>query len=392
MELLHPDGGQAYALSYKAQRYINNLNPQDVPDIMVWGHYHTTYYMHYRNVNFIQAGCFRGYVRITTDEGLKPIASIKVGDKVLTHKDRYRKVTNVFKRKYKGKFYRLYFGRKNRKYESLAGTEEHPVMIERNGKKEWVEMQHVKVGDYVFVEYSVCKICDKKVPYWNEFCSTCSHMQTPTAIQNAKKNKNGWRNRHPLTASSEKHIKKDVLPKIDKLIESGWKVVPTGGSVLPDAVGFKDGRVYLFEYENLHGESLERKKKKYEDSYINKYIDGVKWVDTNPFPKRFNQRTFKRDKEIGFVKVKVDKITSRYGSGTKRVVKTNTVWNIEVEEDNTYFAGRMLVHNCFKDAGIWEKRKGLNPSISGWVVEGKISEYGDVSQFKPELFNFDKGK
>jgi hypothetical protein len=47
---------------------------------------------------------------------------------------------------------------------------------------------------------------------------------------------------------------------------------------------------------------------------------------------------------------------------------------------------------CFKDAGIWEKRKGLNPSISGWVVEGKISDYGDVSQFKPELFNFDKGK
>lgn len=59
MELLHPAGGISYALSYKAQKYINNLAPQDVPDLMVWGHYHTSFYMHYRNVHFMQAPAFK---------------------------------------------------------------------------------------------------------------------------------------------------------------------------------------------------------------------------------------------------------------------------------------------------------------------------------------------
>lgn len=54
MDLLHPDGGQAYALSYKAQRHVNALSPEDVPNIMLWGHYHTSFYMHYRNVHFLQ--------------------------------------------------------------------------------------------------------------------------------------------------------------------------------------------------------------------------------------------------------------------------------------------------------------------------------------------------
>lgn len=60
MELLHPGGGMAYALSYKAQKFINNLNPEDIPEMMVWGHYHTSFYMHYRNVHFVQAPCFKG--------------------------------------------------------------------------------------------------------------------------------------------------------------------------------------------------------------------------------------------------------------------------------------------------------------------------------------------
>jgi predicted phosphodiesterase len=59
VDLLHPGGGVAYALSYKSQRYINNLAPMDVPEMMFWGHYHTSFYMHYRDVHFLQAGCFK---------------------------------------------------------------------------------------------------------------------------------------------------------------------------------------------------------------------------------------------------------------------------------------------------------------------------------------------
>jgi predicted phosphodiesterase len=59
MDLLHPGGQQAYALSYKAQRYINNLSPSDIPNILLFGHFHTSFYMNYRNVHFLQIPCFK---------------------------------------------------------------------------------------------------------------------------------------------------------------------------------------------------------------------------------------------------------------------------------------------------------------------------------------------
>lgn len=71
-ELLHPDGGGAYALSYKAQKFINNLNPEDVPEMMMWGHYHNSFYMHYRNVHFVQAPCFKGAGIWEKRKGLNP--------------------------------------------------------------------------------------------------------------------------------------------------------------------------------------------------------------------------------------------------------------------------------------------------------------------------------
>lgn len=59
MELLHPAGGSAYALSYKAQRDINNRTPGDLPHILAYGHFHTSFYMYYRNIHFFQVPCFK---------------------------------------------------------------------------------------------------------------------------------------------------------------------------------------------------------------------------------------------------------------------------------------------------------------------------------------------
>jgi len=61
VELLHPSGKQAYALSYKPQRAINART--ELPDVLAYGHYHTAFYMYYRGVHFLQAPCFK-------DEGI----------------------------------------------------------------------------------------------------------------------------------------------------------------------------------------------------------------------------------------------------------------------------------------------------------------------------------
>lgn len=59
LELVHPLGGIAYALSYKAQRDINNRPPDDLPNMLGYGHYHTAFYMRYRGIDFIQVPCFK---------------------------------------------------------------------------------------------------------------------------------------------------------------------------------------------------------------------------------------------------------------------------------------------------------------------------------------------
>lgn len=60
---------------------------------------------------------------IITSEGLKPISEIKNGDLVYTHKGRYRKVINKFKRNYTGKIYKVYSRGCNI---PTMTTEEHP--------------------------------------------------------------------------------------------------------------------------------------------------------------------------------------------------------------------------------------------------------------------------
>ncbi len=59
MDMLHPMGNQAYAVSYKAQRAINALAPEDLPNILTYGHYHNSLYLNYRGIHFLQTPCFK---------------------------------------------------------------------------------------------------------------------------------------------------------------------------------------------------------------------------------------------------------------------------------------------------------------------------------------------
>jgi len=72
MEIVHPAGGTAYAMSYKPQRAINNMTLKDAPNILVYGHYHNAFYMHYRDIDFLQAGSFKDQGIFEKRLGLNP--------------------------------------------------------------------------------------------------------------------------------------------------------------------------------------------------------------------------------------------------------------------------------------------------------------------------------
>ena len=86
--------------------------------------------------------CLKG-TKITTINGLVNIEDVKVGDLVLTHQGRWRKVTTVMARKHNGSAVTLIdnFGR------SVRLTNEHPIITRNKG---WIEAGQIKVGDVFF--------------------------------------------------------------------------------------------------------------------------------------------------------------------------------------------------------------------------------------------------
>lgn len=58
--LVHPNGGTAYALSYKPQKIIESWEGGTKPHVLGIGHFHKAEFMpRYRNVQAFQAGCFQ---------------------------------------------------------------------------------------------------------------------------------------------------------------------------------------------------------------------------------------------------------------------------------------------------------------------------------------------
>ncbi|TRZ49329.1 MAG: hypothetical protein D4S01_08880 [Dehalococcoidia bacterium] len=56
IELMHPDGGTAYALSYRPQKIVESLEGGTKPKILHIGHFHKANYMYYRNIHVFQDG------------------------------------------------------------------------------------------------------------------------------------------------------------------------------------------------------------------------------------------------------------------------------------------------------------------------------------------------
>jgi len=73
VRLSHPDGGGAYALSYKAQKIAEQIPSGSKPHILLFGHWHTAHYFFYRNIHIINCGCFESQSTFLMRKGINPI-------------------------------------------------------------------------------------------------------------------------------------------------------------------------------------------------------------------------------------------------------------------------------------------------------------------------------
>lgn len=88
--------------------------------------------------------CFPAGTRIATRRGQVPIEDVRVGDQVLTHAGRWRRVYDTMNRLYSGPMVTVEAGDLR-----VTATADHPFLIERQGELQWMEAQHIRCGDRV---------------------------------------------------------------------------------------------------------------------------------------------------------------------------------------------------------------------------------------------------
>ncbi len=285
---------------------------------------------------FGDVGCFDSRTNIQTIDGKKRISKIKEGDFVLTHKGRYRKVTKLHKRLYEGDWYELSCGSMRRTSlwteRCVRATEEHPLLIFRDGKKQWMPIKNVKKLDWVYTWTKKCEVCGKTIPFYWRICEYCNPAQLPAsreAIAKAK-DKGGQRTKH-----HHKHYYEDIIPYAEKLIKEGYRVIPIG-EAMPDIIAIKNGRVVAYEIENQL--VRKRKREKYNESEKALY-DDIIWIE----PEKKKNKSKRRCPYVIEGKLARVPITAI----TKSTRTPRWVYNLTVEEDESYFAANIAVHNCY---------------------------------------------
>lgn len=95
-----------------------------------------------KSVRAFSGGCFVAGTLVDTDKGKIPIEEVKKGDSVLTHLNSYNKVLEA--KSFEKEIYELEING-----EKIETTAEHPFLIKRDEKLQWVEAQNLNTTDEV---------------------------------------------------------------------------------------------------------------------------------------------------------------------------------------------------------------------------------------------------
>ncbi len=107
------------------------------------------------DVHYIE-GCHIAGSMVRVRDGERPIEQLEVGDEVLTHRGRFRRVNDVMRRPRRGPIRHIRF--QNETYRSLAVTPGHPFLVAKRDRArehnkrfdaKWLTAQELEKGDYV---------------------------------------------------------------------------------------------------------------------------------------------------------------------------------------------------------------------------------------------------
>lgn len=123
--------------------------------------------------------------QVMTDEGWRAIKNIKTGDRVMTHRDRFREVIATDVRgEYEGEVVK--FDLPGGGFRRLTVTPDHPMYVHRGGENAWIEAGDVTESDKLIAHAVPCTDCGKVLPsgpYRRHYdsdrcCPSCSALRS----------------------------------------------------------------------------------------------------------------------------------------------------------------------------------------------------------------------
>src|SRR5713101_4916521 len=292
-------------------------------------------------------GCFAAGSLVMTEHGQVRIERIKVGDRVLTHKNRYRPVTELFRHQHSGAMVHLFL--ETRSDSNLqrrkTATPEHPFLVRREGEVDWVKAGDVRPGDELAVVAKDCMVCGRPIPHFRRMCPQC-FTESSKSVAMRERHSRRMTERNPMrgihrydpsrSALSQQLLQKDTTRKVyqelvglkSRFETQGFRAIVIDHTVRPDLILIGDGKVIGVEYDTR---LFPKNAAKYEDRPdVRNQYDDILWI--------------KRDRmtwdlhEGAFVWAAV--------SATKAVDVDVPVYNFEVDEDHSYVCQSAVVHNC----------------------------------------------
>jgi len=334
----------------------------------------------------------KGYL-VRTSFGFKPIETIDAGELVLTHRNRFRKVLKTMNRVGDHIYHIKAVGAAD-----LELTGEHPVYSFQNGCFSWIKTKYLKPGDYV-----VYNINNREVP--SDFTSDQLWLMGRYVADGYRENHSLHRVLYAIGDSKNdefiRHLgdRKEGVDYVVRhrngsyeykmfdsflenvLLQFGFKSL---GKIIPNWVLELDcNQLSAFLDGYLSGDGHSRKDRKLQMySTVNRNV-GVsiqdiiiklhRVVPTMSIRKDFRKPTFNDSYNYQYSlnpidqQIIGDKILVKIKSIT-REDKPIEVFNLEVEEDNSYCVENVIVHNC-QDISIAGNCKGFE-------YEGKITRSG----------------
>ena len=397
--------------------------------------------------------CFASGTMILTDNGVVPIEDVKVGDMVWTHNDRWRKVTAIgnkqamtYKLKNQGVYETIvtenhpYYTRKmKRKYERYKDEAGNIKAFNKRilGNSEWTEVKDLQKNDFC----SSPIITTEENPYnlTKEECWILGRYVADGHIRNEKRKERIDSYYYQLILSIGSH-KLDYLKQ--KIVNNHFSCYQHTQNV--HRVVFSSKKLVEFVKNNDFGTRAEDKNipgvilklpidlaKEFLDGYLSgDGSHGKQWNDesASTISRRLAfslalliQKAYSANTSVCYSKRKPKAIIEgrtvnqknsyvvhfRYEMRKQSVAiiddnkiwlpfkklennEITTVYNLSVEEDESYVANNLIVHNCTHWSIAQKKNRETEAEGLGWEL---FRNYLIAKEkFQPDLFLYENNK